>query len=191
MFSTRNTQASSTTRNPDQDVATAPDIKTSTSVVNSLARSLVGASPGQVSIAAYLKFQYPAGKRPGAIEKHWLGLRKVATHMKTVELQAIQTGRKVRGEDRIMAARRSVNFLHTVIKSIGVEETNHPSFRKELIEHLENIVRWYPGAPFAWAMAYKSLLPGEFLTFKGSVYDKDACRSMMIHMTGQEARAAG
>lgn len=191
MFCARNTQASSAAQHSDQDISTAPASKTPVGVVDSLARGLLAASPGQASFCHYLEVQFGTGKRPSAVQSHWLGLRKVASHMNVVEQQAIQAGRSVSWRDRKLAARRSANCLHALIKSIDAREKCHPSFRKELIEHLENIVRWYPGAPFAWAMAYKSLLPGEFLTIKGSVYDKDACRSMIIHMTAQEARAAG
>jgi hypothetical protein len=178
MFPARNTQASSTNSLVKPDIATAPSVKTSTTVVKSLAHNLLAASPGQVSVSKYLNFKFAAGQKPSYAQSLWLGLRKITRHMEVIEQQAIQANRPLRERDCVRAARRSIEYLHPLLQCLTEKEQSHPSFRKELIEHLENIIRWYPNTPRAWIMARKSLRIGEHVTYKERLFDRHRCAFM-------------
>lgn len=188
MFPVQNTQASSASRHSNQDVPPVPERKTSTRVVNSLARGLLASSRGQASIAHYVDLQFRAGKTPSAVQSKWIGLRTIASQMSVVEQHALQAGRPLSSRDRELAARRSANCLHEVVKNIHPQDRFHPSFRKELIEHLENIIRWYPRADFAWGLAYKNMWTGELIRYKGRMFNKEGCRSIMYHLHNEAAK---
>jgi hypothetical protein len=134
----------------------------------------------------YMKEGFNTGKRPGVAEGHWINLRRVASHMYTIEEHAIKESKALRPEDRELAARKSINFLDKLMLTIDVEEKAHPAFRKELIEHLENIVKWYPRSISSWNTAYKHLLSGEFLTIKGRQCDTRTCLLVMSRLAGKK-----
>ena len=90
MFPDQTIKASLATHNPRAYPVISPEIRTSTTVVKSLGCSLLKASPGQRSFAMYMKEGFNTGKRPGVAEGHWINLRRVASHMCTIEEHAIK-----------------------------------------------------------------------------------------------------
>ncbi|MCE2746712.1 MAG: hypothetical protein LW710_12510 [Burkholderiales bacterium] len=160
------------------NIATASCVKTSTTVVKSLARGLLEASPGQASISNYVNVKFGAGQKPTHAQSMWLGLRKITHHMEVIEQSAIKANRSLSVRDCERAARRSMEYLGHLLKCLTEEEQSHPSFRKELIEHLENMIRWYPNTPRVWIMAQKSLRMGEHITYKERRFDRHRCAFM-------------
>ena len=186
MFTAQNVKVSSSARCQNSNAAVLSEIKTSTAVVGRLATSLLGASPGQLCLARYMKDGFSAGRKPSNVQIALLSLRRIATQMRQLELCAAEAGKPIRQQDCEAAARNAIKYVDKLMQTIGIEEKSHSSFRVELIEHLENIVNWYPQSRLSWGVAYRYLLSGEFLTIKGRRCDAAWCWSVINRLSEKQ-----
>lgn len=157
-------------------VSATRDIKTSTRVLNNLARRLLESSPEQASLAYYLGISRQMGKLPTKLQKMWMDLRRITTQMQNIERDAINSGRTLSNDDRMTASTKGVTLLRSTLAELSKQgKMAHPSFRMELIEHLENIIYWCPTNPSAWILAHKYLLPREKVRLENRSFNKEEC----------------
>ena len=175
MFSSLNIKGSPATQCTPESIKITQKPTTPTRVVSSLAEDLKAYSPVQAFATWPMTYEHKAFRTPRSACLNLMKLRSLSTKMEIIEQYAIKKGRTLRIQDRMTAVVYSREYLEQMVKNLGQEDKMHPSFRKELLKHLANTLRWNPSSHISWNLAHSTLLPGEVVQFENKSFSKKQC----------------
>jgi hypothetical protein len=152
---------------------------TSLSVVNALGREIAH-SPAQRSLHTYSILERGQGKPPTSLQGVWLCVRRLGQQMNTLEQLTQSVGKKLSERDCQLAASKLLRYIPDLVELVSQQEVQHPSFRMELTEHLENMIRWDPENHAVWRIAYLHLQDHEHLKVNGQCINRQMCLDMYL-----------